>query len=248
MSRRIRAAVLSAALTVAGAVTASPVHACMSIGALVSPVGSALSTTHSVPVVESGELVIGVVGTEVHWTRRTTWLTYGARALLEGQVVTFDGALPDAEVTLYGRPVGGDWRPLATTRTDPDTGLFVFRPRPSRKTARRAEYGGGSALRVLLSRGDRDRQAEDHLGPDPQRRRHLHHARVNRAPVGGHDGAAAAQDLLELRVVDHSADHGDQRLDLAVLRRGAVAPRHLALPRLHPGRSVGTEARGMRPT
>lgn len=146
MLRRIRAiAVLTASLATAALITSGQAQAGTSIGAPVSPAASALAVTHALPVADSGEPVIGVVYTDVRWTRASTWLTYGGRAVLEGQVVTFDGALPDAAVTLFARPSGGDWRPVAGTRTDADTGLFVFRPKPARKTAYRVEYAGDLA-------------------------------------------------------------------------------------------------------
>lgn len=146
MLRNVRAvAVLTASLATAALVTSGHAHAGTSIGAPVSPTASALAVTHAFPVVDSGEPVIGVADTDVRWTRATTWLNYGGRAVLEGQVVTFDGALPDAVVTLFARPSGGDWRPLASTSTDAATGLFMFRPKPTRKTAYRVEYAGDLA-------------------------------------------------------------------------------------------------------
>lgn len=106
----------------------------------VSPTGSVLVLTRPVPV---GEVVPlpAVAETEVVWTRRTAWLTHGLSATLEGQVVTYDGALPDAEVRLYARPAGErGWRYLASRRTTTDTGAFRFTHRPSRKTSYKVQY------------------------------------------------------------------------------------------------------------
>ncbi|MPZ00368.1 MAG: hypothetical protein GEU97_20780 [Actinophytocola sp.] len=134
---------LVALLTGVSAVLMSaPVQAETTLYAPVSPTGSALLTTRPVPLVGSGEVSVGAVGTEVYFTRRTSWLVFGHRALLEGQVATVDGALPDAPVRLLAQPHGRSWRPIATTRTSTDSGVFRFRHKPWRTTRYRVEYAG----------------------------------------------------------------------------------------------------------
>lgn len=137
------AAALFALLTgVSAVLVAAPAQADTTIYAPVSPTGAALLTARPVPLVGSGEISVGVVDTDVRWTRRTNWLVFGHRALLEGQVVTVDGALPDAPVRLHAKPYGKAWRPIATTRTSTDAGVFRFTHKPWRKTRYRVEYAG----------------------------------------------------------------------------------------------------------
>ena len=65
--------------------------------------------------------------TSIHWTRATRAARFGDGVVLEGQVVTDDGALPDARVDLYARPSGADaWARLDSTTTDSETGVFAF--------------------------------------------------------------------------------------------------------------------------
>ncbi|MPZ63083.1 MAG: hypothetical protein GEU93_17685 [Propionibacteriales bacterium] len=71
--------------------------------------------------------------TRIHWTRWHKRVLYGRYSELRGQVVTDDGAIPDASVDLYTRRAGSsEWVKRRSTTTDSDTGVFVFdclRPR-----------------------------------------------------------------------------------------------------------------------
>lgn len=82
--------------------------------------------------------------TEIHWTRVTRTLTYGADAVIEGQVVTEDGALGDARVDLYARPSGAaSWSRVAVAASDSETGVYSFGcVLPERTTAYRVQYAG----------------------------------------------------------------------------------------------------------
>lgn len=82
--------------------------------------------------------------TTIRWTRATVRLTYGDDAILEGQVVTDEGALADAPVDLYARLAGQDeWSLVASTSSDPETGVFAFGCLlPGRTTTYRASYAG----------------------------------------------------------------------------------------------------------
>lgn len=82
----------------------------------------------------TAESSVAVIGTYIHWTRRTNWLRYGNTTVLEGQVVaeadavlaTYTEPLQDAPVELFARPAGTDhWSRVATGRTDSDT-VFYF--------------------------------------------------------------------------------------------------------------------------
>lgn len=69
----------------------------------------------------------GMVETRIHWTRWTERLVYGRDAVLAGQVVTDDGALPEVTVDLFARPAGkSGWSHVATRSSDPETGVFTF--------------------------------------------------------------------------------------------------------------------------
>lgn len=83
-------------------------------------------------------------GTRIHWTRWPRAVTFGDRTALEGQVVSDDGALADAEVSLLARPAGAQrWQRIDTTTTDQDTGMFIFDClQPARTTDYRAVYAG----------------------------------------------------------------------------------------------------------
>jgi hypothetical protein len=75
---------------------------------------------------ESG-VALGVVETRIHWTRWSRRLVHGDVAILQGQVVTEDGALPDVRVDLYSRPAGSpEWTKVASTVTSSDTAVFSF--------------------------------------------------------------------------------------------------------------------------
>lgn len=139
---KVTAALFALLTSVSVVLVAAPAQADTTLYTPVSPTGSALLTTRPVPLVGTGEVSVGVIDTDVRWTRRTSWLVFGRRALLEGQVVTVDGALPDAPVRLHAKPYGKAWRPVATTRTSTDEGVFRFTHRPWRKTRYQVEYAG----------------------------------------------------------------------------------------------------------
>lgn len=82
--------------------------------------------------------------TEIRWTRVTRTLTYGADAVIEGQVVTEDGALSGARVDLWSRPGGaGSWSRIAAATSDDESGVYSFGcVVPERTTAYRVEYAG----------------------------------------------------------------------------------------------------------
>lgn len=131
-------AAVTAAVAWAGFFAAVPAHAEVTYYERVSPTGSILAEATPLPVSAS----VGVLGTAVRWTRRSTLVTYGGKSLLEGQVVTWDGAVPDAEVTLLARRVGSSvWATVATRRTSSSTGIFRFDTHaPVRITDYRAVY------------------------------------------------------------------------------------------------------------
>ncbi|MQA63121.1 MAG: hypothetical protein GEU86_16885 [Actinophytocola sp.] len=143
MLGRTRLAAILTAVAAIGVLAGPVAQADTSVGASVSRTGAVLEMTRPVPVVGTGDPVISVVPTEVAWTRHTSWLTYGYRSLLEGQVVTVDGAVPNAAVKLYARPVGqSGWSYVATRRTSSATGIFRFdMHKPVRKTDYRVIYG-----------------------------------------------------------------------------------------------------------
>jgi hypothetical protein len=71
--------------------------------------------------------------TKIVWTRRSTWVTYGNTALLEGQVQIAEGALPGVTVKLYARSsTSKPWTYLASDVTDSSKGLFRFDRKPPR--------------------------------------------------------------------------------------------------------------------
>lgn len=143
----------------------APAQASTSRGAPVSPTGRVVSQTPA--PLTSIDPVPGtsLVGTDVSTTRWTSRLVFGRPALLEGQVLVDDGALPDAPVTLYARPVGGDrWTRAGSTLTSSDTGLFEFDTVvPTGITDYRVVYDGGlvysssgQTTRVQVARRVRD--------------------------------------------------------------------------------------------
>ena len=91
----------------------------------------------------STPLPAGLTATELHWTRVTQRTTYGNDAVIQGQVVTSDGALGDADVHLWSRPGGGDWTYQGTTTSNADSGVFAFGcVLPTVTTDYRVEYHG----------------------------------------------------------------------------------------------------------
>jgi hypothetical protein len=98
----------------------------------------------------------GIESTSIRWVRWHTRVVYGDMATLDGQVVTENGAIPDATVDLFVREAGSeDWRHTQSARTDPETGVFSFAClEPTVTTEYRAVYGGN--LYFSSSRGDRN--------------------------------------------------------------------------------------------
>lgn len=132
-------AAATAAVAMAGLFSTAPAHAEVPYYEPVSPTASVVAVATPLPVSPN----LGAVEAQVSWTRRSTLLTYGGKSLLEGQVVTWDGALPDAEVVLYARPAGSSaWTRVATRRTSSSTGIFRFDHAPARITDYRAVYRG----------------------------------------------------------------------------------------------------------
>lgn len=86
----------------------------------------------------------GLRETRIRWTRWNTLVEHGDTALLEGQVVTGDGAVSEASVDLLARQAGSSgWTPAGSAATDPDTGVFSFRClRPAATTDYRVVYEG----------------------------------------------------------------------------------------------------------
>lgn len=111
-------ATLAAALVVTGGQHVASASTCAP-AAPSSPVAEAL------PVVASASPL--AQETEIHWTRAHRRLTIGDTAVLEGQVVTRDGAVGDATVDLYQRTAAnGDWTFVASATTDAESGVFGF--------------------------------------------------------------------------------------------------------------------------
>ncbi|HEX6247190.1 MAG TPA: hypothetical protein VFZ64_04915 [Nocardioidaceae bacterium] len=82
--------------------------------------------------------------TWIHWTRWSTRVVHGDPAVLEGQVVTEDGALARATVDLLERRAGtSGWSEVASATADPETGVFSFDClRPTVTTEYQVVYGG----------------------------------------------------------------------------------------------------------
>lgn len=94
--------------------------------------------------------------TSIHWTRASTRVIYGETALLEGQVVSEEGALTGTDVDLFARS-GDDqeWTFVDSTTSDADTGIFTFGCLfPEGTTTYRAVYGG--TLQYAGSEGTRE--------------------------------------------------------------------------------------------
>lgn len=82
--------------------------------------------------------------TSIRWTRWSTRVVHGDAAVLEGQVVTDDGALGGVEVGLFQRRPGeSSWTSRGTATADPDTGVFSFGClEPTATTEYRAVFDG----------------------------------------------------------------------------------------------------------
>ena len=98
---------------------------------------------------EAPDVTVGVVETEVRWTRWSTRLVHGQPATLAGQVVTEAGAVADTTVELYARTAGaGGWTHLGAASSDPDTGVFAFNCLPAPETTTfRVVYEGTPVYR-----------------------------------------------------------------------------------------------------
>jgi hypothetical protein len=97
----------------------------------------------------------GVVETRIRWVRWNKKVLYGDGAVLDGQVVTDDGAVADATVDLYARDAtSAEWNLIQSATTDPETGVFSFVClEPAVTTDYRAVYEG--ALYFQGSQADR---------------------------------------------------------------------------------------------
>lgn len=116
----------------------------------------------------------GIEATRIRWTRWHSRIVFGDAATLEGQVVTDEGALPGAAVDLLARPAGSnEWKPVRSTETDHDTGVFSFPClRPDLSTDYRVVYDG--TLYYAGSTGERStavarRMADSMHQPDANR-------------------------------------------------------------------------------
>lgn len=121
------------------------------------------------PTATAPEVPALTTATRIHWTRATRWLAYGEGGVLEGQVVTEDGAVRGAAVDLYERPAGApDWTLSASTRSDEESGVFVFEClRPERTTGYRVVHESSG----LYGRSaDQRRMAVRRLVPAEMRR------------------------------------------------------------------------------
>jgi hypothetical protein len=140
-------------MRLSGVATAAVMVAALLVGPV--PMGSAAGSLCGGPGAPSGNPAEAVTralpsasleaqDTHIHWTRWPTSVTYGESATLQGQVVTDNGALADAQVDLLARPTGSQrWQHIDTTTTDQDTGVFTFGClQPIRTTDYRAVYRG----------------------------------------------------------------------------------------------------------
>lgn len=65
--------------------------------------------------------------TRIRLTRWSTKVRYGDFAVMHGQVVSDDGAIPDATVDLYTRQAGAsEWVAAGSAQADQETGVFAF--------------------------------------------------------------------------------------------------------------------------
>lgn len=77
------------------------------------------------------------IATKTVWTRKHSWITYGGTAILEGQVQTDNGSLPEVTVKLYGKNAGASsYSYLGSDVTDSTNALFRF----DRKTPKNTYY------------------------------------------------------------------------------------------------------------
>ena len=144
-----------ALVVLAGLLLVGPMQSRSSAGLCSSPGGRSSTQSLVELVSETTGVPLGLEDTEVRWVRWHTRVVYGDTATLEGQVVTQDGAVPDARVDLLAKEAGAqDWVTVDSTTSDSDTGVFSFTClRPTRTTAYRAVFHG--TLLYRGSEGDR---------------------------------------------------------------------------------------------
>lgn len=144
-----------ALVALAGLLLVGPLQPQSSASVCSSPGGRTSTQSLVALVAETTGVPFGLEDTEVRWVRWHTRVVYGDTATLEGQVVTQDGAIPDARVDLLAKEAGAqDWVTVDSATSDSDTGVFSFTClRPTRTTAYRAVYHG--TLLYGGSEGDR---------------------------------------------------------------------------------------------
>lgn len=150
---RRRAVALSVLM---GLLLVGPVQSQAAARACAAPPGGGAATQALVGLVhETTGVSLGLDATKIRWTRWNTRVTYGDAAVLEGQVVTQDGAIPDARVDLLARKAGAEeWVTAGSATSDSDTGVFSFDClRPLTTTDYRVVYQG--SLLYAGSEGDR---------------------------------------------------------------------------------------------
>jgi hypothetical protein len=136
------------ALVLTVLLSATPASAASDSRAPGTPVGR-LGTEAARPVstLDVGP-VPGAEETRIRWTRWSRLVSYGAPAVLEGQVVVGEGeeqgALPDVEVDLFARRAGSaDWEHVGTAVSSSDRAVFAFHDHvPSANTDYRVAYQG----------------------------------------------------------------------------------------------------------
>lgn len=143
-ARRVRGRYTMALTLLAGLLLAGPMQGESAASLCGSPSPRPATQSVAALVTEGTGVPLGVEATQIRWVRWHTRVVYGDTAVLEGQVVTEDGAIPDATVDLLAREAGSDeWSPIASTSTDPDTGIFSFDClRPRMTTEYQAVYEG----------------------------------------------------------------------------------------------------------
>lgn len=148
-----RAAIALAML--AGLLLVGPMQSQASAGICASPGGSTTTQSAVALVSRASGVPVGLEDTEIRWVRWHTRVVYGDTATLKGQVVTQDGAIPDATVDLVAREAGSSkWVSVGSATSDSETGVFSFTClKPIRTTEYRAVYHG--TLLYGGSEGDR---------------------------------------------------------------------------------------------
>ena len=141
---------------IAGALLLGPMQSESAAGGCGSPGQSPATGAVTALVGDTTGVAVGVEETAIRWTRWHTRVVYGESATLAGQVVTEDGALPEATVELYAREAGSQkWEWVDSAATDPETGVFTFSClQPTATTDYRARYEG--TLLYAPSHGDRE--------------------------------------------------------------------------------------------